>query len=257
MEGAVRVLAGEFSRSTLGIPEEDRNTPGWVVTPGGAWCRRIVLAGALTEVRDAGDLCRCRVADPSGAFDIVIGGRNAALTGTVKKIPVPSFVAITGNAQIYQKNNAISLTVRPEHIRVIDRAERDKLLLITAEYTLHRLEDLCRALKGTATDERLMTAIRHYSLTTTSLLELTTMVEEVVGSVRPSDSQDAGERPDIQAQVQELLQMAADPRGIAVEDVIETLGLRGIPKEDTLAALAFLIQEDECYQPQKGYVKRL
>jgi len=257
MEGAVRVLAGEFSRSTLGIPDEDRNTPGWVVTPGGAWCRRMFLAGALTEIVDLGDLCCCRVADPSGAFDIVIGGRNAALAETLKKIPVPSFVAITGNAQIYQKNNAISLSVRPEHIRVIDRAERDRILLITAEYTLRRLDELADALGGTVTDERLMTAIRHYSLTTTSLIKLTTMVEEAVGSARPSDSQDSGERPDVQALIQEFLQKATDPRGIAVEEVIETLDLRGIPKEDVLAALEFLIQEDECYQPQKGYVKRL
>jgi len=257
MEGAVRVLAGEFSRSTLGIPDEDRNTPGWVVTPGGAWCRRMFLAGALTEVVDLGDLCRCRVADPSGAFDIVIGGRNAALAETLKKIPVPSFVAITGNAQIYQKNNTISLSVRPEHIRVIDRAERDRILLITAEYTLRRLDELADALGGTVTDERLITAIRHYSLKTTSLIELTTMVEEVVGSARPSDSQDSGERPDVQALIQEFLQNVTDPRGIAVEEVIETLGLRGILKEDVLAALEFLIQEDECYQPQKGYVKRL
>eukprot|EP00825_Cyclidium_porcatum_P000450 TRINITY_DN10125_c0_g1_i2.p4 TRINITY_DN10125_c0_g1~~TRINITY_DN10125_c0_g1_i2.p4 ORF type:complete len:200 (+),score=-4.93 TRINITY_DN10125_c0_g1_i2:1203-1802(+) len=192
MEGAVRVLAGEFSRSTLGIPDEDRNTPGWVVTPGGAWCRRMFLAGALTEVVDVADFCRCRVADPFGAFDIVIGGRNAALAETLKKIPVPSFVAITGNAQIYQKNNTISLSVRPEHIRIIDRAERDRILLITAEYTISRLDELADALGGTVTNERLMTAIRHYSLTTTNLIELSTMVEEAVASARPTDSQDSG-----------------------------------------------------------------
>jgi hypothetical protein len=257
MEGAVRVLAGEFSRSTLGIPDEDRNTLGWVVTPGGAWCRRMFLTGALTEVVDCADLCRCRVADPSGAFDIVIGGRNTALTETLKKIPVPSFVAITGNAQIYQKSNTISLTVRPEHIRVIDRAERDRTLLITAEYTLRRLEELARVLQGEKTDESLMTAIRHYSLTQSSVLELILMVEEAIGSARPSDSQDSGERPDIPAQIQEFLKNATDPRGIAVDEVIDTFGLRGIPKENVLAALEFLIQEDECYQPQKGYVKRL
>ena len=257
MEGAVRVLAGEFSRSTLGIPDEDRNTPGWVVTPGGAWCRRMFLTGALTEVLDCGDLCRCRVADPSGAFDIVIGGRNTIITESLKKIPVPSFVAITGNAQIYQKNNTISLSVRPEHIRVIDRAERDRSLLIATEYTLHRLDELARVLHGKKTDERLMTAIRHYSITPSLLPELILMVEEAVGSVRPSDPQNHGERPDVPVMIQDLLKNATDPRGIAVEVVIDTLGLRGIPKENVLAALEFLIQEDECYQPQKGYIKRL
>ena len=257
MEAAVRVLAGEFSRSTLGVPDEDRGTPGWVVTPGGAWCRRVYIVGALTEVVDAGDLCRCRVADPSGAFDIVVGGRNATLTVTLKKIPVPSFVAINGNAQIYQKNTTNILTVRPEHIRVIDRAERDGMLLTTAEYTLRRLEELCRALHGDITDDRLATAICHYSLTSAMLLDLITLVEETVGSVRPLDPQTPVEKQEVPAMIQDLLQHVTGPRGIAVEDVIDTLGIRGISKEDVLAALEFLIREDECYQPQKGYVKRL
>ena len=50
---------------------------------------------------------------------------------------------------------------------------------------------------------------------------------------------------------------AEGPRGIAVEDIIDTMALRGILKEDVLAALESLIHDDECYQPQKGYVKLL
>lgn len=258
MEGAERVLAGEFIRSTLGIPDEDPNMPGWIVTPGGAWCRRMYLAGALTEVVEAGDLCRCRVADPSGVFDIVLGGRNTALVQTLKNIPIPSFVAITGNAQIYQRNSAISLSVRPEHVRVIDRAERDHLLLIVAEYTLRRLETMVQVVKGMATDERMKVAVRHYASTETSLLELTAMVEAVVGSIRPPpDSLNGGDRPDICAMARDLIANASGPRGIAVEEVIDTLGLRGIQKEEVLAALESLIHDDECYQPQKGYVKLL
>ena len=36
MEGAVRVFAGEFNRSTLTIQKSDRGGSRFVVTPGGA-----------------------------------------------------------------------------------------------------------------------------------------------------------------------------------------------------------------------------
>jgi hypothetical protein len=57
--------------------------------------------------------------------------------------------------------------------------------------------------------------------------------------------------------VMELVQSTAGPRGIAVEELIDTLASKGMKKEDVLAAVESLIMDDECYQPQKGYVKLL
>jgi len=257
MEGSTRVFAGEFYQSTLVVPPAEPGTPGWVVTPGGAWCCRMYIAGALTETVEAGDLLRCRVADPTGAFDIVSGGRNAALTRVFRNIPVPSFVAITGYAQAYQKNGGVILSVRPEHVQVIDRACRDTLLLNTAEHSLWRLGQLRDAVDGTCTDDRLLRTVSHYAVTLPKILELVHMVEGAVESVRPQGPQATGEQTDTRSVVMELMESAAGPRGIAVEEIIETLALRGIRKEDVLVALESLITDDECYQPQKGYVKPL
>lgn len=113
MEGAARVFAGEFGQSTLLVAAEEPGTPGWVVTPGGAWCRQMYLAGALTETTEEGGMLRCRIADPTGAFDVVAGGRNTALVQTFRKIPVPSFVGMNGSAQMYQKNGSTMLTCTP------------------------------------------------------------------------------------------------------------------------------------------------
>lgn len=257
MEGASRVFAGEFAQSTLVVPSGDAGSPGWIVTPGGAWCRQMYIAGALTETAETGDLLRCRVADPTGAFDVVAGGRNAVLAQNFRKIPVPSFVAIGGNAQMYQKNGTRFLSVRPEHVQVIDRAGRDHLLLITAEYTLRRLEALHGAVAGTCTDDRILRAAGHYAMTVPRILELAGMVEDAVLSVRPQEQASSKEQPDVRTLVVELMRDAAGPRGIAVEDILSAMELRGIRKDDVLSAIGSLVQDDECYQPQKGYVKLL
>jgi uncharacterized protein len=257
MEGAARVFAGEFSQSSLFVPPADPGTPGWVVTPGGAWCRQMYLAGALTETVESGDMLRCRIADPTGAFAIVAGGRNTALVQTLLKIPVPSFVALSGCAQMYQRNGNVHLSVRPEQVQVIERACRDQHILTTAEYTLRRLEQLRSAIDGSCADDRLLRTTRHYATTLPKILELAGMVEGAVKSVRPQDVPVPAEGTDVRAVVMELMQGTAGPRGIAVDEIIETLELRGIRKEDVLAALESLILEDECYQPQKGYVKPL
>ncbi len=257
MEGAARVFAGEFGQSTLLVAAEEPGTPGWVVTPGGAWCRQMYLAGALTETTEEGGMLRCRIADPTGAFDVVAGGRNTALVQTFRKIPVPSFVGMNGSAQMYQKNGSTMLTVRPEQVQVVDRAVRDQIILVTAEYTLRRLEQVRLALEGTCTDERILLATRHYSMTGPRLLELARMVESAVRGIRPQELPHPAEQPELRSIVMELVRNASGPRGIALEEIIELLALRSIRKEDVLSALESLILEDECYQPQKGYVKSL
>jgi uncharacterized protein len=262
MEGAARVFAGEFYQSALFVPPADPGTPGWVVTPGGAWCRQMFIAGALTEAVEGGDMLRCRLADPTGAFDVVAGGRNTVPAQTLRKIPVPSFVAISGSAQMYQKNGKLLLSVRPEHVQVIERDCRDQLLLITAEYTLRRLDGLRNAVGGTCTDERIRRTIHYYATDLAKILDLVRMVEGAVQSVRPqvsppAEGQSTAGQPDVRGVVMELMQNAGGPRGIAVDEILETLSMKGVRKEDVLTALESLIHDDECYQPQKGYVKPL
>ena len=67
MEGAARVFASDFNSATLLVPGSEAQSPAWVVTPGGAWCRLLYLAGALTEVSESGDLLHCRLADHNRA----------------------------------------------------------------------------------------------------------------------------------------------------------------------------------------------
>jgi hypothetical protein len=55
----------------------------------------------------------------------------------------------------------------------------------------------------------------------------------------------------------EYIRTASGPRGVAVEEIIEMARLRAVSSEAVLTVIESLIVEDECYQPQKGYVKPL
>ena len=256
MEGAARVFAGEYNGSTLSIQDDDPGNPAWVVTPGGAWCRSLFLSGALTEVLASGDMVHSRVADPTGAFDLVIGGRNTPLAETFCKIPVPSFVTVSGRAQMFVKNGMVHLSARPDHVRIVDRLVRDQWVLVTARSTLGRLNLINLAMQGSSTDTRILGAIRHYSITRARLQELARMVEGAVQTVHAPVCEISVPH-DIRTMVMDLMAAGNGPRGMAVEEIIRQATESGASREAVLSAIESLITDDECYQPQKGFVKLL
>jgi RPA family protein len=257
MEGAVRLFAGEFSQSTLSIPGEDDKSAAWVVTPSGAFCRQVFLAGALVEVQEQGDMLTARVADPTGGFDLVCGGNTAALAESIRKIPLPSFVSVSGRAQLYRKEGRHLLTIRPYQVHIIDRRVRDQWVITTAVATLARLELVHEAQKGTCTDSRTLQAYSHYSPTPKDLGDLAAMVAGALTSVRPPHETDSILSADPREMVMEFIRTTSGPGGVTVEAILEMAQMKAVSRESVLAALESLIVEDECYQPQKGYVKPL
>ncbi|MDP2796265.1 MAG: hypothetical protein Q8N94_01980 [Methanoregula sp.] len=264
MEGAARVFAGDFSGSTLSVQADDGQSAAWVVTPGAGWCRLVYLAGAVTEVIENGDMLRCRLADPTGAFNLVIGGRNSLLAEQLRKIPVPSFVTVTGRARLYRRNGNVDLSIRPDHVMVVDRTVRDQWTLATAEATLGRLDHVMLARQGRCTDEHILTAYRHYAHTAEQLQALADMIGCAVQSIKPSEPtspiaplQLEVIQSEVRELVMEIMKGTKSPRGIAIEEIISQAGELGIAKAEVLSAIESLIVEDECYQPQKGFVKPL
>ena len=256
MEGTARVFAGEFGSSTLSVQDEGAGNPAWVVTPGGAWCRFMFISGALTEVSERGDMVHTRIADPTGVFDLVIGGRNTALAETFCKIPVPSFVTVTGRAQMYVKKGEMVLSIRPDTILVVDRQVRDQWVLATAKSTLDRLHQVNLALQGGCSDERILAAVRHYSMTKTRLRDLAQIVEGAVRTVRPPGTE-SSRKPDARSLVLDFITLENGPQGSAIEEIIAMAATRAVTQEDVLAAIELLIIDDECYQPRKGFIKLL
>jgi uncharacterized protein len=257
MEGAVRLFAGEFSRSTLTVPGEDEKSGAWVVTPAGAFCRQVFLAGALVEVLEQGGMLSARLSDPTGGFDLVCGGNATLLTESIRRIPLPSFISVSGRAQLYRKDGKAVLTVRPEQVQVIDRSTRDQWIVTTAAATLARLGLMHNALQGTCTDSRILKVCGHYSLNRNDLDELAGMTATALSSVRTSPEIHDAAQGDPREMVMEYVRAASGPRGVAVEEIMKMAGQWAVTQEAVLAAIESLIVDDECYQPQKGFVKPL
>ena len=256
MEGAVRVFAGEFNSSTLTVKKSDPDGIPRVVTPGGAWCHFMYLIGALTEISENGETLLCRISDPTGVFEIVIPRLRSELFTIVKKIPVPSFVAITGMAQMYQRKGLCMLSVRPESVQTVDRTLRDIWVLRTADMTLDRLENLAKAMRGQPVDPLSRTVMEHYQTTPETVQELIRMVESVLSSVGTSV-------PSVQSPVKPnelifgIIREHQGISGISVQDVIAHATLQGVSADTATEVIKDLISQDECYQPQKGILKLL
>ncbi|WP_157677650.1 hypothetical protein [Methanoregula boonei] len=257
MEGAARVFAGDYAQATLSVPADEPGNAAWVVTPGGAWCRSLYLCGALTEITEVADVLYCRLADPTGAFDLVAGGRRGVVAGQIRAIPVPSFVAVTGTAQLYRKGGGCVVQVRPEFVETIDKAGRNRWVIATADMAIARLEGLLSAIEGTTGDDRAARVVRHYSLTRENLRDMAAQIEvALAGACTVPDAPPATEE-DISAAVMEIIRTESGPRGVSVEDVLTKAGVLGHTQRAVLAAIETLITNDDCYQPQKGYIRPL
>lgn len=257
MEGAVRIFAGEFGQSTLSVLDGDDKSASWVVTPSGGFCRQVFIAGALVEVHEQGDMISFRIADPTGGFDCVSGGSTSTLAESVRMIPLPSFVSVLGRAQLYRREGKAVLTIRPEQVRVIDRRTRDCWVITTARATLERLKMIHDALKGRCTDSRVLQAYSHYSPTPDILDGLAGLVADALASVRPQQEPAPAAEANPRDTIMDYIRRKSGPRGISVEDILAMTMTHGISREAALAAIESLIVDDECYQPQKGFVKPL
>ncbi|MGA7627517.1 hypothetical protein [Methanoregula sp.] len=257
MEGAARVFAGDFSGSTLAVPGKDSNSTAWVVTPGGAWCRSVYLCGALTEVTENADVLLCRLADPTGAFDLVTGLRRGIVMEQIRTIPVPSFVAVTGTARLYRKNGTWEVSVKPDYIQEIDKSTRNRWIVATADMMAERLELLLAALEGQSEDAKAERVVRHYNLTKEQITIMAAMVERALTGIPSTTGNPVAAETDISEKVMEIICAKSGPRGVAVQDIIDEGISLGYSQEAVLSAIETLITNDDCYQPQKGYVKPL
>ncbi len=148
MQAMCRVFAREFNGSTLTIGADSTGSPAAVVTPGGARCARIFIAGALTEVVDRqGSGVHARVADPTGTFEIRCGPKRPDAAKALLGITPPAFVTVVGEAGLFRTPPATPF-IRPDELSLANRAVRDAWIVTTAAATLSRLERMKTVLSG-------------------------------------------------------------------------------------------------------------
>ncbi len=258
MEPVQRVFAQEFNASTCSAAADNMNNVRYVVTPGGAWCTRMFIVGALTGVRGAaGDLMRARVADPTGTFDLAITRREQSVAETLGYVTLPAFVAVTGTARLYASGSRTYASITPESLNVVDRTTRDAWVIRTAEITLNRLEVVCDVLHGIASDERIETAVRHYGTTDSNLRDLTLMLRTALGTV--PEVVGGGEITPVSAQgvMLEVIRDHGGQEGAALDDVVRAGVGRGLSAPDASDAVEALLAGGVCYSPRPGMIREV
>lgn len=254
MEAAERVFAGEFNSSSLTTSPEDSSS-SFIVTPGGAWCSRLFLVGALVEVKGRkGDLMLARVADPTGTFSLRVGWQQQELTARLCALTPPCFIAVSGTCHLYLHNQRTLTSIQVEALDAVDRRVRDLWVKRTAQATLDRLERLHRGLQGLETDQRIRAVIKHYGTTEGSIATLAEMVLSGLSSVQHEDTTPPAP-VDARAVLLEILEEHAKKTPMQIDDLIRYAGGRGVKEDDARQVMNDLLSEGECYMPRRGLIK--
>jgi RPA family protein len=148
---AQRVFAAEFNAASHHVKEEGTYGPSFVVSPFGSRVNRLFAVGVLTSmeaVGASGDRWRAQVVDPTGVFNVYAGQYEPEATAQLTEIRPPAVVAIVGKSRTYSPETGVTyVSVRPESVHVVEKADRDAWILDTARHSLQRLDALKEAQK--------------------------------------------------------------------------------------------------------------
>ena len=144
-EIAQRAFAAEFNDASYTFREsEDDRAPVYVLLPTGAKANRVFIVGTLTETEDVGsedEYWQGRIVDPTGTFFVYAGQYQPEAAGMLRETEPPAFVAVVGKPRTYETDDGnVNVSLRPEHLTIVDDVARHRWVTETAERTLDRLE---------------------------------------------------------------------------------------------------------------------
>jgi RPA family protein len=144
-EVAQRAFAAEFNDATYTFREsDDDRAPVYVLLPTGAKANRVFVVGTLTETEDVGsddEYWQGRIVGPTGTFFVYAGQYQPEAAGMLRETEPPAFVALVGKPRTYETDDGnVNVSLRPEHLTVVDDVARHRWVTETAERTLDRLD---------------------------------------------------------------------------------------------------------------------
>lgn len=142
---AVRAFAEEFNdASHLFKESDDEMAPKYALLPTGKRANRVFVVGTLTEVEDVGsdsEYWKGRVVDPTGTFFVYAGQYQPEAAAFLRSSDPPEFVSAVGKPRSFETDEGnMNVTLRPEHINVVDRETKANWVCETAERTLDRID---------------------------------------------------------------------------------------------------------------------
>lgn len=149
-EVAQRVFAAELVDAKHSIKEDGERSPRYVISRYGARANRVLLVGALTRVESGQNQpgsYRATLVDPTGSITLWAGQYEPEAAAQLGNIQPPELVAVVGKVSARDVDGTTYVNIRPETIRVVQKADREAWVLETARHTMLRLDAMREALK--------------------------------------------------------------------------------------------------------------
>lgn len=210
-EVAQRAFAREFNDAAYTFREsDDDRAPVYALLPTGTKANRVFVVGTLTETEDVGsedEYWQGRIVDPTGTFFAYAGQYQPEAAGMLRETEPPAFVAVVGKPRTYETDDGtMNVSLRPEHLTIVDENTRNRWVTETAQRTLDRIavfDDetneyarMAHEEYGDATEPYRQAVIEAVaSLGTASADTATAATEEPDGTIRDEDG-DADVMPD-------------------------------------------------------------
>lgn len=161
-EVAKRTFAAEFNDATHTFRESDEErAPVYALLPTGAKANRVFIVGTLTETNDVGtddEYWQGRVIDPTGTVFVYAGQYQPEAAGKLRETEPPAFVAVVGKPRTYETDEGgVNVSLRPEHLTLVEESDRHQWVSETGERTLDRIEQF-----NPSTDEYAQMASQQY-----------------------------------------------------------------------------------------------
>jgi RPA family protein len=254
LDAFTRLYASELAGTRL-VKAGQKEGPCSIITPTGARCSSIFIAGALLEVEGrAAERMRARVADPTGAFTLETGRQERDAAGILSTMQPPLFVTAVAEIHCNGRTDGAPWTCVLQDIREVSREVRDTWVVTTAVQTLTRLEELASALEHGNGAGILMETIRFYRITPGNLKETARSIRDILAGMEASPG---GEETDITQVVLALIRDHGGEKGMDLGEIIRLGSGEGLSPGEVQKAVEALLAEDECYQPSKGTIRLL
>ncbi len=296
-ETAYRVFSKELNSSVVSKKGTEEMSPSYVITPLGTMINRVLIAGVLTEIENAGSeeepMWRGKVQDVAGNFFISVGKFQQEASASMANLEAPCYVSMIGKVRTYTTNDDRTfVSVRPEHIVKIEENDYFAWLLETARSVWSRLLRMREVLKVpdvTAAEltakgfsaqdaDGITTALDSYGQPESSIY--LKMIQEALRRLLPDQSVDFGlpgdegavptpsaakkeeEDSSNDTEIEDMIlayldEHDNDARGVFIEDLVRMMEENGISAEKTEIVYNKLMDDGLIYEPNLGYLKKI
>ena len=296
-ETAYRVFSKELNSSIVSKKGTEEMSPSYVITPLGTMINRVLIAGVLTEIENAGSeeepMWRGKVQDVAGNFFISVGKFQQEASASMANLEAPCYVSMIGKVRTYTTNDDRTfVSVRPEHIVKIEENDYFAWLLETAKSVwsrLLRMRDVLKIPDVTAAEltakgfsandaDGITTALDSYGQPESSIY--LKMIQEALRRLLPDQNVDFGlpgdegavptpsaakkeeEDSSNDTEIEDMIlayldEHDNDARGVFIEDLVRMMEENGISAEKTEIVYNKLMDDGLIYEPNLGYLKKI